>query len=381
MGILGRSFDDTTVMERLRLLWQHIVERIVRSPMLAVVGQRWLLSVLVRGLRLIMARQPDYQPINLREITHAFSRPPAFRAHALEVIADLDDPSRGFNATLSVLRRDLPFDVFLMLAAERTLVYHGVCNPGPMLDALSELQRNGCTWFRPSALYVAFHALHRAPTLNPTWWDMFVRMARETIGGSRAAFQTDCGTYSLGPHVAWAEIIAQRFRDSGRASFIPDFFAQAMAAGDFDFARRVLGACDILCLAYNQALLALDGLRGALRVGGVPGPGPLRDLVVETLANIRFHEEDAVDRLLDEFGDADLGRRVEAAPPTIKAADLPTWIDDFMNHSLVHSDTFRGEIAALLRRMAAAPDVTRLFRCVLTWGTNYIGGGRVHVES
>jgi hypothetical protein len=285
------------------------------------------------------------------------------------MVEDLEHPQRGAEKTFALLRRDLPFDVFLMAVAERTLVAVGAHDPEAMLRFLRELQRDGCAWFRPSALYVAFHLMRRAGTPSADALAAYGDLTRETVTSTRALLETDCGRYSLSPHIAWAELVLAPHG----APMLAGFLADAMRSGDAGYVRRVLGACDIMCLAYRAPGSAVASLRAALGDGV---PAEVREPLVDTLTNLRFYQEEAVDRFIAETGDPDLGRAVLARAPTIRAVDFPTWIDDFMNHQMLASADFRMELVDIFRRVADARDVTDVLKMVLAWGTRLIAGER-----
>lgn len=351
-----------------------MIHHSLRSPLLKVVGNRLVLSVLTQVLKTIMARQPDFQPVNLKEMMVSVKHGPAFHQPALDVLLDLERPERGFARTVDVLlQHGVPYDVYLMLVTERSLIYHGSRDPSGVLAALERIHQEGLQWFHHSVLYVAFHVLDKASTVPDTWLERYAAMTREIISSTRATLKTDAGLYVQTPQMAWIETVFERHRPTGKARFIPEFFAEALRLEDFDYVGRVISACDILAMVYHRHHVALDALRPA-----VTAQEPrLRTQLIEVLANIRFYAESAVDRFLEDQQQRDLARHVATAAPTVKAADFPTWIDDFMNHSMIHSDEFRLEIVGAFRRAAAARSITELFHELLAWGMNLIAGEQV----
>src|SRR6202035_4110125 len=103
------------------------------------------------------------------------------------------------------------------------------------MRALYQVHRDGCEWFRHSALYIAYHALNLAERAEDEWLDLYARMTRETISSTRGTFQTPTKQYELLPHIATAEIIFDKHRPQGRAQFIPEFYAEAKSLGDLDY--------------------------------------------------------------------------------------------------------------------------------------------------
>lgn len=365
LAILMHHSDDSKVLEDLRRRWQDIVRRVSHlGPLLKAA-----MYILTRNFSWLMERQADYQPINLRELIASYSRPGEAQRLGLRVLQDLAEPARGVEGTVEILlQRDLPFDVYLMLVAERTLVFHGSRDPGQVMVALYRLHREGCRWFRQSALYTAFHTLRRAHPVEDAWLEWYGQMTRETVQEEGASYSTGHGRYTLVPHMAWAEMVFHR--PQGRARFIPEFFKEAIQLRDYDYAGRALQAAGVLALAYQRFDLAVDALRGTLDVQ----EPRLREELVKLLANIRFYNEGFVDRFLEQQGATDLRLRVAAATPTVSSSDIPTWIDDFMVSNLIRSDSFRAEVVGALERAGHAKSPNEVLQQVLKWGMDLIEG-------
>jgi DNA polymerase III delta prime subunit len=367
LAILMQHADDAEVLEDLRRRWQPIVRRVLYlGPLLKAA-----MFVLTRNFRWLMARQADYQPLNLRELHASYSGSREGQRAGLEILKDLAEPARGIAGTLEVLLdRDRPFDVYVMLVAERTLVYHGSLDPGTVMAALHRLHREGCRWFRQSALYAAFHTLHKAQEVEDDWLQRYSEMTRETVEEGRATYPTEHGRYTLVPHMAWAELVFDRHRPQGHARFIPAFLEQALGLGDNDYAGRALAACGVLALVYSRFDLALDALRAA---PGVRDPH-LRDAFVQLLANLRLYDDARVDQFLDSQAGSDLERRVAATSPLVSSSDIATWIDDFMVVNLIRSDKFRAEVVGAFERAGHARSPNEVLQQVLRWGMDLIEG-------
>ncbi|MGH8581575.1 MAG: hypothetical protein ACREWG_02065, partial [Gammaproteobacteria bacterium] len=299
LAILMHHSDDPEVLGDLRRRWQDIVRRVSHmGPLLKAA-----MFLLTRNFRWLMATQADYQPINLRELIASYSRPGEAQRLGLQVLQDLAEPARGVAGTADILlQRDLPYDVYLMLVAERTLVFHGSRHPGQIMAVLYQLHQEGCRWFRQSALYTAFHTLRRADPVEDAWLEWYAQMTRETVQESGGTYSTGHGRYTLVPHMAWAEMVFHRHRRQGRARFISEFFEEAMRLHDYDYASRALQASGVLALAYQRFDLALDALRGTFNV---QEPPDLREELVKLLANVRFYNEGFVDQFLEQQGAAD----------------------------------------------------------------------------
>jgi hypothetical protein len=373
--------DESEVVDRLRKHWNHTVRRLLyysdkTSPraLLVRLGLRAAIFTMTRMLRLTMASQPDFQPINLREMDESARNADAERELALVVVDHLEYPERGFAEPIEmVMNRDLRFGVYLMLVLERTLIFHGAKNPGKMFDALYRVHRDGCEWFRSSALYIAYHTLNLQDEVEDGWLEIYERMTRESISARQGTFRTAIGTYDLLPHIAACEIIFEKYRPQGGVRLIPDFYAEAKRLGDLDYARRVIGACSLLSFGYRKHELALDALRPAL----ADRNPQLRDAVVESLAGIRFHAEEAVDRFLESQGARELLEQVAGRTLAVRSNDIMVWIDPYIIEGLVKSDWFRAEMVGAFRRAARARSLPELLQQILKWVINLSTGEKL----
>jgi hypothetical protein len=369
LAILIYSFEDDEVSARLRKQWQLNVQRARKTAMLSVLQRRLGIFLLTRTLRLLMASQPDFQPLNLRELTASYSRPTHGREKGLEALKDLEEPGRGFEGTIGILlEKNLPFDIYLMLVAERTLVFHGSRDVNGVLRALALVHEKGCWWFRQSILYILFSILNQAERVHDEWLESYARMTRDTVEAEQGTFKTGTGVYTLAPHMAWLEAVFDTHRPSGHARFIPEFYRQSRKLQNAAYTRHVISAANILSFAYRRHHLALDCLDQA---STLTEPS-LRQLVVEVLANIRFYAEDTVDRFLEEH--KDLARRVSHATPSLRSSDLLTFVDEFMNHAMLHSASFRSKIAGVFREAGTARSLSELLQQILNWVMDLLAG-------
>lgn len=375
MAILIYHSHEPDVRGRLRAHWNSSVRRVLHLPEGAGQRRTFLVRALLRTsifaltkmLRLLMAAQPAFQPINLREMAASYARPGEEQRRGLFVLSHLEHPERGFEPVVELLLdKKVPFGVYLMMVLERTLVFHGARDPAGMLEALLRVHRDGCRWFRQSGLYVAFHTLNMAEQAEDEWLEIYARMTRETVSASRATFSTQRRRYDLLPHMAWPEMVFDKHRPQGRALFIPEFYAQAKARGNRRYMRRVIGACGILSLAYGRHALALDALRPALS----ERDPKLRRAVVEVLANIRFQDEEAVERFLEREDAGEVRRLLVRRAPALKSNDLFGWIDEYMNVAMIRSDEFRAEIVGAFKRAGHARSLSELLEQILKWVIN-----------
>lgn len=366
LGILGRHSGEPEVLQRLRVPWQALIKRSLGTPSIRLLGRGWLLNLLARGLGFLMQNQPDFQPINLKEGTRSVTRPLAFHDLMQGVIDHLEFPERGYQGVLERMAQPSDYDVILMMAGERTLIYHGVLDPEGVLEGMLAQRSQFPSWFRPCLAYVGFHILTRQENPPERWLEIQKRLTLDSVTENRATFSTGPYTYPMVPQLAWLELIYEQHRPGGGARFIPEVLRQALELPDAAYAERVLRGCNILCLAYQNSRLALEAARSARE-------SPLvRDVLVEILANVRFYAETQVDQFLE--GDAELARRVRAASPNVVSTDFATWIDDFMNTQLVRSEFYRLETVAAFRRAGKARSLGQMYTDILGWGMNLIAG-------
>ncbi len=375
LAILTRDYDDPATLERLGGFWRANVRRLLTSPLVRTAASRLVLKGAVAALNVVMRDQPEYQPLNLRELRHTFSAPGSHE-RGLRALRALEEPSVGVGCVVEVLEeRSLPFDVYLMMVAERALVLHGARDPAATLTAITHIYRDGAPWFRQSCLYSAFHTLNVEGAVEDAWLDTLGELTEDFFHADRARLQTAVAAYSFPPHLAWAEIVFERHRPTGKARFLNPFFAAAQARGDEELCRTVITACHLLSFAYRQPQIALDALRDI--VPSVPPGSALQDALVEALANIRLYEDASVDRFLHGLGDHELERRVTASAATVRAEEFPTWMDSFVNHQLTSSDEFRLEMCGAFRRAAAVANVRELLYDNVRWVLNLLAGERL----
>ena len=81
LAVLNSCRNDPPQLDRLANIWRIRVERIFTTPLARLVGQGLVLRILVRPVSQVLARQPAFQPLNLRELHATFARPDNFRAN------------------------------------------------------------------------------------------------------------------------------------------------------------------------------------------------------------------------------------------------------------------------------------------------------------
>ncbi len=373
--IMAHHFDQPEVTGRLQESWSANVNRLERLTRVFRLVLPPALFVFQYALRHVLAAQADFQPLNLEELSASFARGSSqipTRKLGVECLAELQNVDAVCERTIKVLLdKQTQFDVYFMQVAERILFVHGCRDPERIIDEIWRIYREGCPWFHQSALYTCFHILRNVPDAQDSWLQTYRTMTRETVSQTRALFATpNKKKYPLLPHMGWAEIIFDQHRPTGKAQFIPQFYREALAAGDLEYARRALRAAGVLSHSYDRHDLALLSLQDAVRAV----KPELRETIVDLLANIRFFNEAAVNHFLAQHADADLTSRVVSATPSIRSADTFNWLDNFVNARLISSDEFRVKVAGAYRRAGEAKSLSEGINLTLAWVLNQVAG-------
>jgi hypothetical protein len=302
-----------------------------------------------------------------------FARDDAFRADWRRALDCLEKPEIGVAPVVAILTRpDLPFDLYLMLVIERVLICHGHRDLAGAFETIEMLFREGRSWFRQSALYVLFHLLLRAEQVDDAMLARYGAMTQDFFSTSGATMRTSVAEYSFSPHLAWPEIVAETQRRGRGPWLLPEMLAQALAEKAPDKVERVFKAIDLVGFAYGRSSLALSLIERASAIGGAAVEARL----VESLANIRFHDEALVDEFLEhpEFGR--LKAVVRATSPNIKGEDIPTWVDGFMVQSILTSQDFHREVCNAFRRALGAHGVAEFLKQILVWVIGLLAGDK-----
>lgn len=374
MAIVSEFFDDQATMARLGEYLASLVGQAIASPVRRAVGKGLLLKVGISALTKVIKDQPEYQPMNLTELTQSFPRPPLATSKALEVLEVLEHPEREVDEVVKAMTNDeLGFDLILMSIAERALIVKGAHDPESTMSAIEQIYDRGYSWFHQSALYSTSKILETCDleTAKPSWLDMYSQLMAHFVKTSGATLTTAVRTYSMSSTLAGIEVVFERHKPGGRARFLPGYFEMALAEEDVDLAVRIVKAAHLVSLLGHPkiALDALDSMADAVADNpALEGP------VVEVLANIRLFEDVAVDSRLADRYQPNLARLVYATSPTVLANEFPTMIDFFVNHQLINSADGRREICKAYRRALEAKSSSELLYDVIVWVTGLLTG-------
>jgi hypothetical protein len=371
LAILNNHRDDAPTMTRLLGVWRKIAHRVTRGPIVRTVGRKWVLDALLKLLIGLMNRQPAYQPFNTREMEVCFARPPGARGSWSVALGCLERPQDDIAPMVdALLDRTQPFDVYLMLVAERAMICRAGHDLAGTVDALERLFRDGAQWFRQSVLYALFHILQQAPDVDESMFQRYGTMTEAFFVEDGAAMTTTTGTYAFAPHLAWPEIAAETHQPGREPWLLTRLLDSAIRAKDGDRIDRVFKAIDLISFAYGRSTLALGLVEKANAIGGAE----IEPRLIETLANIRFQDEALVEEFLDRPEFARLKPLVKATAPTIRGEDIPTWVDGFVIQSMVSSEPFHREYCAAFRRALTARSASECLRQILVWVIGLLAG-------
>jgi hypothetical protein len=324
------------------------------------------------GRRGLEASTP-YQALNFKELSVTFARPSEFREAWRAGLVCLEHPERGLGAIAEILSRtELPFDVYLMLLCERTLIYHGV--KVDAIGTIAVLERaftEGCPWFRQSVLYVLFHILGNLPAVEDAWLDRYVAIAEEFFVSNSWRMSTSVAQYNFAGHLGWPEIVIDRHRPGTTPRIVTRLMERAVAAGDAEQIKGLFGAVDAIAFAYGRAPLALKLLERIAEIGGAS----VEEWVLKSLATVRLQDQPLVDAFLEEHRNLTrLRPQVEGVEPTIREEDMPTLLDGLTVQLILTSDYFRSRVCEAFHRAAEARSVAQFLAQILEWLRDEFGG-------
>lgn len=366
LAVLNGCRGDREQLERLASIWRVQTEKILATPLARMLGRGLTLRLLARPVAGVLRRQPVYQPLNFQELSVTFARPDSFRQAWHAGLACFENPDQGTGAIAEILsQKDLPFDLYLMLLAERTLIYHGIkVDPAATFALLERLFRDGCPWFRQSVIYILFHMLHRAPAVDDKDLDRYATLAEDFFNSGGWRMRTSVAEYNFASHLRWPEIVLDQHRPGAVPRVLPRLMERAVAAGDADEIEGLFSAIDSIAFAHGHAPLALKLLERSAEIGGAR----VEERVLKSLATVRLQEQSLVDAFLEEHRNlARLRSQVVGVEPAVREEDMPTLLDGLTVELIVNSDYFRQRVCDAFRRAAEARTVAEFLVQILDW--------------
>jgi hypothetical protein len=366
LAVANHSRGDREQLDRLGAIWRDQVERIFSTPLAKTLGRGWVMRMLARPFKWVLERQPAYQPFNFKEFEASAGRRAAFSETWHRGRTCLEHPENGLGPIGEIFGgAEIPFDLHLMLLCERTLVYHAVkVNPAKTFELLKRLFESGCPWFRQSVLYVLFHQLSNLPAVEAAWLDRYVALTAEFFTSGSWQMHSPVAAYKFSDHLAWPELVVDRWAPATAPRLIPSLLGQALAAGDEDQIDGLFKAIDIIAFTHRRSALALSILDRCLAIGRET----LEERILSSLATVRLQDQALVDAFIDEHRDlARLRPRIETAAPALLEEDIPTLLDGLFVQLLLNAEHFRGKLCDAFRQASAANSATELLVILIAW--------------
>jgi hypothetical protein len=366
LAVLNGCRGDRQELDRLASIWRVQMERVLSTPLARILGRGRTLRLLARPVAGVLRRQPVYQPLNFQELSVTFARPDSFRRAWHAGLACLEHPDQGVGAIAEILsQKDLSFDVYLMLLGERALTYHGVkVDPSATFALLEQLFRDGCPWFQQSVIYILFHMLHRAPSVDDKDLDRYAAIAEDFFISNGWRMRTSVAEYNFASHLRWPEIVIEQHRPGAAPRVLPRLMERAVAAGNADEIEGLFTAIDSIAFAHGHAPLALKLLDQSAEIGGAK----VEERVLKSLSTVRLQDQALVDAFLEEHRNLTrLRSQVGGVEPTVREEDMPTLLDGLTAELIVTSDYFRQRVCDAFRRAAGARTVAEFLVQILDW--------------
>ena len=379
MPILYRSRQEPGDFDRLLAIWRTLFSRILGSPlamMARLFGRNFVLRRVANSFAGVMQRQPIYQPVNYQELATTFALPDEARVAWRQSLECLERPDLRPDAIEAILMNSArPFDLYLMLSCERALICHGArTDPAFVLDLSERVFRDGCSWFRHSALYVLYHVFNQRAEVEDDWLERYEALAEQFFTSGSWRLVTAAGRYEMPGHVANPDVVAARHRPGRPPRVVPALLRRAVDAGNQEEIDALFAAIDGVAFYHGNGELALSLIETAQDLGGAS----VAQRVVTALASVRVLDQPLVDSVLDQrrmFPRITVAD-VAGAQPSIVEEDLLTLVDGFVIHMIVTSDQARAHLCDLFRRALVARGATECLLQLLEWVRDQLGVAR-----
>lgn len=379
VAILDEARAAPADIDRLRAMWREFFDRLQGGAVargFRLMGRGFVLRRGARPLAERLRRQPAYQLINYAEMQVSFDRPDDFRQRWRAVLATLQHPETAPAPIVEVLTEpDLPYDVYLMMCAERALIYHGArTDPDAALHTAESLFANGPRWFRASLIYVVFHVLSSWPHVDDATLAWFEDLTLRYYHDGDWLTSTTVGTYERANVIANVDVLTARHSTDREPHVLADLLEDAVRAGDPARMGPLFAAVDGVAFYHRDGALALRMLEPAYLAGG----SAVEERVLASLASVRLADQPLVDSVLAQrVAFARIGPDdVAATEPSVGDDDFNTLIDAFMVQTMLESDDFRAQLCRAFQRALTVRDVEEFLVQILEWFRDEVGKPR-----
>ena len=376
VAILDEARRTPADFDRLGALWRGLFDRLQGGAVargLRVLGRGFVLRRSARPLAERLRRQPAYQPFNYAEMQVSFTRPDDFRQRWRKVLATLQHPETAPAPIVEVLTEpDLPFDVYLMMCAERALIYHGArTDPGAALDTADALFDHGPRWFRSSVLFYMHHVLSSWPHVDDATLAWFEDLTLRYYRDGDWLTHTTVGTLERANLVANIDVLTARHSAARTPHVLADLLEEAVRAGEEQRMGALFTAVDGVAFYHRDGALALTMLERAYVAGG----SAVERRVLASLASVRLADQPLVDAVLAQrVAFASIRPEdVAATEPSVGDDDFNTLIDQFVVQTMLTSDRFRAQLCRAFERALTVQDVEEFLVQILEWVRDEVG--------
>lgn len=374
VGLLNEVRHDRENLVKLGRVWQGAFDRLLNSPLgraARLLGRGFVLRQIAHGAAAALKKQPPYQPLNHAELQVTFARPDDFRAQWRRVLGCLEQPATAPVPMVEVLSAaDLPFDLYLMLACERALIYYGAsAQPAVVVEVLEGLFQRGAPWFRQSILYVLLHLSNAWPDVGADILDRYNALALQFYRSGGWRLQTSAATYVFATQVGYADAAAARANRT--PVVLPQLLDEAIGARDDAQITALFEAIDGLAFSLGNGPLALAMIEHAYIAGGKL----VEEQVIAGLASVRLLDQPLVDTFVQQhtiFADIPPSR-IAGAQPSVDAEDMNSLLDQFVIETMLNSRDFHAQLCRAFSRALTVRTVDEFLVQILQWVRDELG--------
>lgn len=369
VGLLNEVRHDRENLLRLGRMWRTTFDRVLNSPLgfsVRLLGRGLVLRLIAHVAANELKEQPSFQPLNYAELKATFARPDDFRAQWRQALGCLQNPETAPSPIVEILSNtDLPFDLYLMLACERAMIYYGVnAEPTEVINVLEQIFQRGAPWFRQSVLYILLHVCTGWPAIETGIQNRYNALTVCFYRSDSWQLQTEAGEYKFTSQLAYADAIADGAKR--RPQVLPQLLDAAIDAKKEDQIKALFAAIDSVAFSLGKTSLALEMIKHAYIRGGKL----VEESVLTSLAGVRLVDQPLVDSYLEEhntsFARLPLDTLAARRPP-FSGEDMNSLVDQFVIETMLNSDHFRGQLCRAFSRALTVRTVDQFLVQILRW--------------
>lgn len=368
VGLLNEVRREPENLLQLGRVWRATLDRLLNSPLgvsVRLLGRGFILRLIAHSAANALKKQPSYQPLNYAELQATFGRPDDFRVYWRQALGCLEHPENAPGAIEEILSdSDLPFDLYLMLACERALIYYGVnSEPAAVMQVLENIFHNGAQWFRQSVLYVLLHICTGWREVEAGTLDRYDALTLQFYRSDSWRLQTPAASYKFTNQLSYADVVA--FRAGREARVLPELLDAAIDAGDSDQLAELFAAIDSIAFSLGEAKLALSIIEHAYS----RGRKLVEERVLTSLAGVRLLNQRQADAFVQEqisFARLPLDALATREPP-VRAEDMNSLVDQFVVETMLNSSDFRAQLCRAFSRALTVRTVDQFLVQILQW--------------